>query len=232
VKKTVARATLSATYELSPPFGGREQTFVVRGDEPDRTSLDLQRAGIAVVDRAGNVSWADPAWLSWTEESGGVVAAQVGANLLAIARGSAHIPPAIAAGLSAVLEERAAFFEIEYEPPVAGTYAILFSAARLHGAGAVVVQRLADPRPLAGIPRHADLAMGAPPPGPVPPLTPREAEVLSLMAKGLDNRAIAKRLGIAYTTVRGHVREIIGKLGARSRLQAVARAYQRGLIGR
>ena len=60
-------------------------------------------------------------------------------------------------------------------------------------------------------------------------LTPREREVLDLMARGLDNRAIAAKLGIQYTTVRGHVRSVVEKLGARSRLEAVARAYQMGL---
>jgi DNA-binding NarL/FixJ family response regulator len=61
-------------------------------------------------------------------------------------------------------------------------------------------------------------------------LTAREREVLDLMAIGLDNRAIAGRLGIQYSTVRGHVRSVIEKLGARSRLAAVARAYQKGLV--
>jgi DNA-binding NarL/FixJ family response regulator len=50
------------------------------------------------------------------------------------------------------------------------------------------------------------------------------------MAAGLDNRAIAARLSIEYTTVRGHVRAIIEKIGARSRLEAVARAYQSGWV--
>jgi DNA-binding NarL/FixJ family response regulator len=50
------------------------------------------------------------------------------------------------------------------------------------------------------------------------------------MAAGLDNRAIAAKLFIEYTTVRGHVRAVIEKLGARSRLEAVARAYQGGWV--
>lgn len=61
-------------------------------------------------------------------------------------------------------------------------------------------------------------------------LTPREREVLDLMAVGLDNRGIAAELGIQYTTVRGHVRSVIEKLGARSRLEAVSRVYQMGLV--
>src|SRR5438132_840292 len=61
-------------------------------------------------------------------------------------------------------------------------------------------------------------------------LTPREVEVLQLMARGLDNAAIAERLGIGYTTVRAHVSSIMAKLDARSRLAAVVRALQRGIV--
>jgi DNA-binding NarL/FixJ family response regulator len=61
-------------------------------------------------------------------------------------------------------------------------------------------------------------------------LTDRELDVLTWMATGLSNRAIAAQLGIEYTTVRGHVQSVLEKLGARSRFQAVARAYQSGLV--
>jgi DNA-binding NarL/FixJ family response regulator len=49
------------------------------------------------------------------------------------------------------------------------------------------------------------------------------------MVRGLDNRQIAADLDIAYTTVRSYARSLIQKLGARSRLQAVARAYRAGI---
>jgi DNA-binding NarL/FixJ family response regulator len=62
-------------------------------------------------------------------------------------------------------------------------------------------------------------------------LTPRELEILTLMARGRDNRAIAAELTVGYTTVRSHVQNIIEKLGARSRLEAVARATDLGIIG-
>jgi two-component system nitrate/nitrite response regulator NarL len=61
-------------------------------------------------------------------------------------------------------------------------------------------------------------------------MTPREQDVLVRMAAGLGNRAIAAELDIEYTTVRGHVQAILEKLGARSRFEAVARAYQSGLV--
>lgn len=61
-------------------------------------------------------------------------------------------------------------------------------------------------------------------------LTAREREVLALMADGLDNHDIADHLRIGYGTVRGHVRGVLEKLGAHSKLQAVATARQVGLV--
>jgi DNA-binding NarL/FixJ family response regulator len=61
-------------------------------------------------------------------------------------------------------------------------------------------------------------------------LTAREQQVLRLMARGLDSRDMAQQLGIGCTTVRSHVEGVLGKLHAQSRLQAVARARQSGLV--
>ena len=62
------------------------------------------------------------------------------------------------------------------------------------------------------------------------PLTPREIEVLELVAEGLSNKAIAGRLGISDQTVKFHLTSISGKLGAANRTDAVRRAVRRGLI--
>jgi DNA-binding NarL/FixJ family response regulator len=61
-------------------------------------------------------------------------------------------------------------------------------------------------------------------------LTPRETDVLELVAEGLPNKAIADRLGISDQTVKFHVASICGKLGAMNRTDAVRRALERGLI--
>jgi len=58
-------------------------------------------------------------------------------------------------------------------------------------------------------------------------LTPREQQILSLLATGANNRAIAAQLGIAYGTVRTHVRSLLEKLESSSRLQAVSTARER-----
>jgi DNA-binding NarL/FixJ family response regulator len=62
------------------------------------------------------------------------------------------------------------------------------------------------------------------------PLTPREVQVLELLAEGLPNKTIAQRLGISDQTVKFHVSAISGKLGAANRTDAVRRAVRRGLI--
>jgi DNA-binding NarL/FixJ family response regulator len=61
-------------------------------------------------------------------------------------------------------------------------------------------------------------------------LTPRELEVLGLLAEGLPNKAIAQRLGISDQTVKFHVAALSGKLGASNRTDAVRLAITRGLV--
>ena len=70
----------------------------------------------------------------------------------------------------------------------------------------------------------------APSPELAEPLTPREVEVLQLVAEGLTNRRIGERLGISEHTAKFHVNAILGKLGASSRSEAVAQAARLGLI--
>ncbi|MCQ9179786.1 response regulator transcription factor [Streptomyces sp. IBSBF 2953] len=67
---------------------------------------------------------------------------------------------------------------------------------------------------------HRDLAV----------LSPRELDVLQLLAKGLSNMELAARMQLSETTVKTHVRRILAKLNLRSRAQAVVVAYESGLI--
>jgi LuxR family maltose regulon positive regulatory protein len=64
----------------------------------------------------------------------------------------------------------------------------------------------------------------------VEPLTEREVEVLRLIAAGLSNREIAQELVVAVSTVKSHVNHIYGKLGVKTRTQALVRAQVLDLL--
>jgi DNA-binding CsgD family transcriptional regulator len=61
-------------------------------------------------------------------------------------------------------------------------------------------------------------------------LTPRELEVLALVADGLDNRAIGLQLGISRSTVKHHLEAIFAKLGVHGRMEAVREGLRKGMV--
>ncbi|MBE3001986.1 response regulator transcription factor [Nocardiopsis sp. HNM0947] len=109
----------------------------------------------------------------------------------------------------------------------------LLSAVRaVHSGDAVVApsatRRLLD-RFVGHLPEGDDAAAGGP--ARLEALTPREHEVLVLMARGSSNAEIAESLYVSATTVKTHVRRILTKLDLRDRVQAVVLAYETGLVG-
>jgi DNA-binding NarL/FixJ family response regulator len=103
------------------------------------------------------------------------------------------------------------------------------AAVRAVAAGLVVLDRSLAPLLAAGAALVADgvaEAVGLPDEA----LTPREREVLQLMAEGLPNKLIASRLSISQHTVKFHVASILAKLGAASRTEAVTLGARRGYL--
>jgi DNA-binding CsgD family transcriptional regulator len=87
--------------------------------------------------------------------------------------------------------------------------------------------RLAAP----GEPADAALVVpGEPPPAPDIGLTPRELDVLALIAEGASNKMIARRLDISVHTVKFHIASLLDKLDAQGRAEAVAQGARLGAI--
>lgn len=82
-----------------------------------------------------------------------------------------------------------------------------------------MIERFGPPSPEAPAPDEA-----------LTQLTDREAEVFRLLADGLSNVEIARRLYVGEATVKTHVSNILLKLGVRDRVQAVVRAYRSGFV--
>jgi two-component system, NarL family, response regulator YdfI len=121
--------------------------------------------------------------------------------------GLSGIAEALRSGVRAVLSRHASASQI-------------VAAIEAAAAGFVVLQ----PSDLDGLlvnPQPASLAE---------PLTPREVEVLGMLAEGQSNKSIAHRLGISEHTVKFHVTSIMGKLNAGSRTEAVTQGIRQGLI--
>jgi len=191
--------------------------------EFERTAASSLRAGIAVLDSDGVIRWANPAW-SRAEGAdlslfGG---AGVGSNLVTLAKaGGRPLSDAIHAAITAVISGATSYVELQAEPAAGGPAMVAVTPTR-GGRGVVILY--AESRAIRdGAPLAIDATRIA------EHLTPRELEVLMGMTAGLSNRAIASDLGIEYTTVRGHVQSVLAKLGARSRVDAVAIAYRSGL---
>jgi DNA-binding NarL/FixJ family response regulator len=130
------------------------------------------------------------------------------------------IVPALQAGARGYLTKDASAEQIE-------------AAIRAVHAGQTHLDPAVQERLVTAVLSHAPAAASAAGPGarqkPPGGLTAREAEVLTLLAAGLSNAEIGKRLYLSNATVKTHINRIFAKTGARDRAQAVRYAYQHGL---
>lgn len=141
-----------------------------------------------------------------------LAAAELGVPVLALARDEAHATLLLGAGArGAVLRQASA-------PRLAAAVV----AAR-YGFYVVDIE-LASASLAAVLPPSADAEAGE------AGLTAREREVLGLLAQGLSNKSIARRLSVSIHTIKFHVNSILSKLDADSRTQAVTSAVRRGLV--
>jgi DNA-binding NarL/FixJ family response regulator len=108
----------------------------------------------------------------------------------------------------------------------------LFDAVRVVAAGEALLAPAVTRRLISEFTRlrpSPEIA-GAAPSDVLSTLTPRETEVLRLVAEGLSNPEVARRLVVTEETVKTHVSRVLAKLGLRDRTQAVVAAYESGLI--
>jgi DNA-binding NarL/FixJ family response regulator len=139
-------------------------------------------------------------------------AAPPGVILLTTPFSRAELRRAYQSGIRAVLPHDANATEIA---------AAIESVA--NGFAVVTTEDLETLFPSSDISLEEELAVGE-------PLTPRESEVLAMLAEGAGNKQIATRLRISEHTVKFHVSSILAKLGAASRTEAVARGFKEGLV--
>lgn len=137
----------------------------------------------------------------------------------------------LARGTATPMEAEAPVVMLTDTPPVgeqpagvlsrAVTPAQLDAALRAVAAGLLV--RTPDTLPSDGFRAIADDPTA-------PLLTPREAEILALVGQGMSNKAVARRLGISFHTVKFHLEALFAKLDATSRAEAVAKGLRGGVI--
>ena len=119
--------------------------------------------------------------------------------------------PAVRAGAAAYLLK-----DVQPQDLVAAIRTVHGGESQLHPAAAARVM--------------AELADGGPRKEPRAVLTPRELEVIALVARGLPNKVIARELGVSEKTVKTHVSNLLGKLGLTDRTQAALYAVREGLV--
>ena len=105
----------------------------------------------------------------------------------------------------------------------------LFDAVRVIAAGEALLAPAVTRRLISEFTRMRPVS-GTLPSAVLGTLTPRETEVLRLVAEGMSNPEVARRLVVTEETVKTHVSRILAKLGLRDRTQAVVAAYESGLV--
>jgi PAS domain S-box-containing protein len=113
-------------------------------------------------------------------------------------------------------------FEIDVVRPDGARIPVEISSAPLEDHGHVVG--------VFGLARPEEIVERSPPQRPKVELTPRQHEILMLLAEGRSTREIAEQLVLSQDTIRNHIRELLRRLRVHSRIAAIAAARQQGLL--
>jgi DNA-binding NarL/FixJ family response regulator len=206
----IAAASPLARSSLESLLSSRGFSVVAGSGDFDLISeqlLDVE-ADVALIDASDERSMAVMEALDWSSISGDV-------NVVVLVGGAgptSWVGEALRAGVRAVLPE-----DVLPDQLVAALEAAAQGMTVMHPAQTEALLAV----PVGAGRRMAELAE---------PLTPREREVLQMLASGSGNKEIAVRLAISEHTVKFHVTAILGKLGASSRTEAVFLGIRRGLV--
>jgi DNA-binding NarL/FixJ family response regulator len=195
---------------------GLENLLVARGVEVAGSVANIEALVSQLSDLAADAILIDSSGESFEPLMDSVIASGLASDVsvvfLAEATSSGVFSEALRAGISAVLPSDISPDQLAAALQAAASGLLVLHPAQFHSA--VPAARAAS-RPL------DELAE---------PLTPRESEVLQMLANGLGNKEIAVKLSISEHTVKFHVASILGKLGASSRTEAVSLGIRRGLV--
>jgi DNA-binding NarL/FixJ family response regulator len=203
--------------EVAGTAADGEQALALAAElKPDVILMDLRMPGIGGVEATRRLRAADP--------SATVIVLTTYAD-------DHSVLSALRAGAVGYLTKDAGADEIRQAlERVRNGHAVIDPAVQRHVVDAIAASGSAGSSPPAGTPGQGTQVALTSSARKLPDgLTPREAEVLALIAAGLSNAEIAARLVVSETTVKSHVNHLLPKIAARDRAQAVSYAYRHGL---
>jgi len=218
----IVRSGFAGLLDTQPDFAvvgtaqdGAEAVRVCRETSPDVVLMDVRMPGMDGIEATRQLTGPGPSAGAGSGAGSGSGDARPRIIILTTFDLDDYVYDALCAGASGFLLK-----DITAEQ--------LFDAVRVIAAGEALLAPTVTRRLI------SEFAKTRRPAGPVPTafgsLTPRETEVLRLVAAGLSNTEIAERIVVTEETVKTHVSRILGKLGLRDRTQAVVAAYESGLV--